>query len=68
MIYAWSIVGQPTPYLNVKSYSLNSKLNKQTVFTIAGFAQIIEGSGKAHILLPIGTHLFIQNALYSSSS
>ena len=36
--------------------------------TIAGFAQIIEGSGRAHILLPNGIHLFIQNALYSSNS
>ena len=42
--------------------------NKQNVSTIAGSAQIIEGSGRAHILLPNGTHLFIQNALYSSSS
>ena len=35
--------------------------------TIAGFAQIIEGSRRAHILLPNGTHLFIQNALHSSN-
>ena len=38
------------------------------VSTIVGSANIIEGSGRAHIVLPNGTHIFIQNALYSSNS
>ena len=40
----------------------------QKVSTIAGPVQIIEGSGKAHMILPNGTHLFIKDALFSRSS
>ena len=38
------------------------------VSTIAGPVQMIEGSGRAHIILPNGTHVFIKEALFSSSS
>jgi peptide/histidine transporter 3/4 len=38
------------------------------VTTISGSADIIEGSGRAHVWLPNGTQLFIQEALYSARS
>ena len=54
--------------LKCQKFFTTLELNKQNVSTIVGSAQIIKGSGRAHILLPNGTHLFIQNALYSSNS
>ena len=36
--------------------------------TISGVCNLIEGSGRAHIILPSGTQLTIENALYSSKS
>ena len=38
------------------------------ITTIAGTASLIEGYGHANILLPKGTHLEIEDALYSPSS
>ena len=38
------------------------------VSTIAGPAKIIDGSGRAHVVLPNGTHLLIQHAIYSTTS
>ena len=38
------------------------------VSTIAGPVQIIEGFGRAHMILLNGTHLFIKYALFSRSS
>ena len=54
--------------LKCQKFFSTLELNKQNVSTIAGSAQTIEGSGRAHILLPNGTHLSIQHALYSSNS
>jgi hypothetical protein len=38
------------------------------VNTISGISNLIEGSGRAYILLPEGTKLIINDALYSSKS
>ena len=43
-------------------------LTKANVTTISGSADLIEGSGRAHIRLTHGTQLYIQEALYSSKS
>ena len=40
----------------------------RTVGTISGDCNLIEGSGRAHIILSSGTQLTIENALYSSKS
>ena len=53
---------------NPKFFSELSENISYKVSTIVGSANIIEGSGRAHIVLPNGTHIFIQNALYSSNS
>ena len=42
--------------------------NPRKVSTIARHAQIIESFRRAHIMLPNGTHLFIKDTLFSSSS
>ena len=49
-------------------FFLELVLNLRKVSTIARPVQIIEGSGIAHMMLPNGTHLFIKDALFSSSS
>ncbi|KAF5756330.1 hypothetical protein HanXRQr2_Chr17g0813381 [Helianthus annuus] len=38
------------------------------ISTISGVSNLIEGSGRAHIILSSGTQLTIDNALYSSKS
>lgn len=43
-------------------------LKNASISTIAGIANLIEGHGQAHILLPKGTHLELSDALYSPSS
>ena len=43
-------------------------LTKAKVTTISGLADLIEGSGIAQVVLPNGTILSIQDALYSSNS
>ena len=43
-------------------------LTKVRVTTISGPSDVIEGSGKARIMLPNGTILSIQNALYATRS
>ena len=54
--------------LKDKIYFSSINFISSKVSTIAGPAQIIEGSGRAHLVLPNGTHIFIQTALYSSKS
>lgn len=55
-------------------HSEKSKIFSELMFiprhvsTIAGPVQIIEGPERAHMMLPNGTHLFIKDALFSSSS
>ena len=43
-------------------------MRETNVQTISGSINLIEGSGRANILLPGGTKLFIDNALYSTKS
>ncbi|CAI0550342.1 unnamed protein product [Linum tenue] len=43
-------------------------MRKASVSTISGKTNIIEGSGRANLLLAGGTRLCITDALYSSKS
>ena len=54
--------------LNNEKYFSNLVLGKDDVYTISGKSKIIDGYGKANILLPKGTKLKIEVALYSSKS
>lgn len=64
------LVDSATTHTILKNQKFFSELNfsKRNVSTIAGPVHIIEGSGRAHVILPNGTHIFIKDALYSSSS
>ena len=54
--------------LKNKKYFQISKLCKTNFNTISGSSNLIEGSGRAIIMLPKGTKLCIDDALYSSKS
>jgi hypothetical protein len=54
--------------LRDKKYFQYLILNKACVNTISGSSNLIEGSGRANIILPKGTILCIDDALYSSKS
>ncbi|BBG94747.1 Disease resistance protein CC-NBS-LRR class family [Prunus dulcis] len=54
--------------LRDRKYFSKLMLTKAKVTTISGPADLIEGSGTTQIMLPNGTILSIQNALYSSNS
>ena len=54
--------------LRNQKYFLNLTLLKANVNTISGPADLIEGSGRAMILLPNDTKICISDALYSSRS
>ncbi|KAK9700203.1 hypothetical protein RND81_08G223300 [Saponaria officinalis] len=54
--------------LKNKKYFSTMMPIKANVNTISGNAEIIEGAGKASAVLPMGTSLTINNALYSSKS
>ncbi|KAM1897640.1 hypothetical protein ACFX14_032080 [Malus domestica] len=54
--------------LQDRKYFSNLVLAKVKVTTIPGQSDVIEGSGKAQIMLPNGTILSIQNALYATRS
>ncbi|CAL9031314.1 unnamed protein product, partial [Prunus brigantina] len=54
--------------LRHRKYFSNLMLTKAKVTTISGPADLIEGSGIAQVVLPNGTILSIQDALYSSNS
>ena len=43
-------------------------MEKTSVNTISGTSNLIEGSGRASVLLPEGTRIHIRDALYSSNS
>jgi len=43
-------------------------LEEDNVNTISGTANLIEGFGRANIMLSVGTELYISNALYSANS
>ena len=51
-----------------QKYFLNLTLAKANVNTISGASAIIEGSRRANLVLPNGTCLFIENALFSTRS
>lgn len=54
--------------LKNKRYFSHLKMNETSVSTIAGTTKIIQGSGRANILLPMGTKFEIFDALYSPKS
>ena len=54
--------------LRTKKYFQNLTLAKTSVNTIFGYANLIEGSGRANTLLSNGTKLQINYALYSDKS
>jgi hypothetical protein len=54
--------------LQDKKYFLDLILAENNVNTISGASNIVEGSGRACIILPNNTKLYIDDALYSSKS
>ena len=64
------LVDSGTTHTILKNHNFFSELvfNIRIVSTIAGSAQIIEGSEIAHVMLPNGTNIFIKDALFPSSS
>jgi hypothetical protein len=54
--------------LKDKKYFQQLILSKAKVNTISGSSNLIEGSGRANIILPKGTKICIDDALYSSKS
>ena len=54
--------------LKNKKYFSSITMEGANVKTISGSTDIIEGSGRANILLPRGIKLHIDNALYSTKS
>ena len=54
--------------LKDKEYFSHLILAKANVNTISGIADLIEGSGRASIVLPNGTRLFLENAMFSTRS
>ena len=54
--------------LKNKEYFSDLKMFQASVHTISGSTNLIEGAGKACIILPQGTKLIINDALYSSKS
>ena len=54
--------------LHDKKYFSNFTLTQSNVHTISGPVNLIKGSGKATIILPKGTKLQIEDAVYSNKS
>ena len=54
--------------LRDRRYFLDLTLTNANVSVISDSANLIEGSGRANIMLPNGTRFHINNALYSSNS
>ena len=61
------LIDSATTHTILKNLTYFSYLKRQTasVSTICGNAKLIEGSGRAHIILPKGTKLVIEEVLYS---
>ena len=55
-------------HIEKKKYFSQLHLGEINIHTISGTSNLIEGSGRACILLPKGTKLIIDDALYSSRS
>ena len=64
------LIDSATTHTILKNLTYFSYLKRQTtsVGTICGNAKLIEGSGRAHIILPKGTKLVIEEALYFEKS
>ena len=64
------LIDSATTHTILKNLTYFSYLKRQTtsVSTICGNAKLIEGSGRAHIILSKGTKLVIEEALYSEKS
>ncbi|KAJ9561391.1 hypothetical protein OSB04_006551 [Centaurea solstitialis] len=60
--------GSTHTVLKKMRYFSHLTTQKANISTISGVVNIIEGFGKAHVLLPGGTNLKIENALYSPKS
>jgi hypothetical protein len=60
--------GSTHTILKSKKYFSELKPTKGTIRTISGPADMIEGIGVAHLLLPNGTKFLINNALFSPKS
>ncbi|KAJ9539494.1 hypothetical protein OSB04_032227 [Centaurea solstitialis] len=60
--------GSTHTVLKKKGYFSHLTPQKANISTISGVVNIIDGFGKAHVLLPGGTNLKIENALYSPKS
>ena len=54
--------------LRDKRYFLSLTLTSGNVISISGTSNLIEGSGRANIMLPKGTRFHINDALYSRKS
>ena len=54
--------------LKDEKYLKKLTLSKAKINTISGSSNLIEGSGRANIMLPNGTKIRINDALYSSKS
>ncbi|GJY07590.1 disease resistance CC-NBS-LRR class family protein [Tanacetum coccineum] len=54
--------------LKSKKYFFELKPTKGTIDTISGPTNLIDGVGKANVVLPNGTQLLIENALFSPKS
>ena len=54
--------------LQDKIYFLDLTLTNANMSTISGIANLIEGFGRANLMLPNGTKFHINDALYSSTS
>ena len=63
------LIAQPhIQYFKKKIYFFNLITINTGVSTISGTSNLIEGSGRANIVLPNGTRFHINDALYSSKS
>src|SRR5206468_7937240 len=60
--------GTTNSILRNTKYFSTLKLCEANAITIAGSSNIIEGSGRATIILPRGTKIIIEDALYSTRS
>ena len=68
MICVSQIVHQRILYLRIQKFFSFLIMQGSDVNTISGSAKLIEGSGRANILLPGGTKIHIDDALYSTKS
>ena len=68
VMYVLLIAQQHIQYFEKKIYFFNLITTSTSVSTISGTSNLIEGSGRANIVLPNGTRFHINDALYSSKS